>query len=135
MNLNLIKILSFFIGLFITLLIISYYKINEPFSVASQLTELSEKIANPISQPLSLSLLSDLSSMINKNSIDDDSIIPYNGYKFMSINTFNDINKISISDGKWYDINTTNKYYDYNYNHYFKFDKVINFEKGYTHQY
>jgi hypothetical protein len=68
--------------------------------------------------------------MINKNKIDDDSILPYVGYKFMSINTFNDINKISISNGKWYDIDTENKHYDYNYNHYFKFDTLINFEKN-----
>ena len=128
MNLNLIKILSFFIGLFITLLIISYYKINEPFSVSSQLTEFSEKIAKPISNPLTL--LSQLSSMINKDITDDDSLIPYTGYKFMSINTYNDINKISLSDGKWYDIDTMNKHYDFNYNHYFKFGTLINFEKN-----
>ena len=129
MNLNLIKILSFFIGLFITLLFISYYKIHESFSVSSQLQDLSEKIARPLSNPLSL--LSELSSMIKKDSTnDDDSIIPYTGYKFMSINTYNNINKISLSDGKWYDIDTTNKNYDYNYNHYFKFDKSINLEKN-----
>ena len=128
MNLNLIKILSFFIGLFITLLIISYYKINEPFSVSSQLTNLSEKIAKPLSNPLTL--LSQLSSMINKDITDDDSLIPYAGYKFMSINTYNDINKISMSDGKWYDIDTKNKHYDFNYNHYFKFGTLINFEKN-----
>ena len=128
MNLNLIKILSFFIGLFITLLIISYYKINEPFSVSSQLTNLSEKIAKPLSNPLTL--LSQLSSMINKDITDDDSLIPYAGYKFMSINTYNDINKISLSDGKWYDIYTKYKHYDFNYNHYFKFGTLINFEKN-----
>ena len=128
MNLNLIKILSFFIGLFITLLIISYYKINEPFSVALQLTNLSEKIAKPLSNPLTL--LSQLSSMINKDITDDDSLIPYAGYKFMSINTYNYINKISMSDGKWYDIDTKNKHYDFNYNHYFKFGTLINFEKN-----
>jgi len=128
MNLNLIKILSFFIGLFITLLFISYYKIHESFSVSSQLQDLSEKIAKPLSNPLSL--LTELSSMIKKDLNDDDSIIPYSGYKFMSINTYNDINKISLSDGKWYDIDTANKNYDYNYNHYFKFDTSINLEKN-----
>ena len=128
MNLNLIKILSFFIGLFITLLFISYYKIHESFSVSSQLQDLSEKIAKPLSNPLSL--LTELSSMIKKDSNEDDSIIPYDGYKFMSINTYNDINKISLSDGKWYDIDTKNKNYDYNYNNYFKFDTSINLEKN-----
>ena len=131
MNLNLIKILSFFIGLFITLLIISYYKIYEPFSVSSQLMDLSEKIAKPLSNPLSL--LSELSSMVNKevyDDVNDDSNIPYRGYKFMCINTYYDTKKISISDGKWYDIDTDNKHYDYNYNHYFKFNTLINLEKN-----
>jgi|688.fasta_scaffold305835_1 hypothetical protein len=130
MNLNLIKILSFFIGLFITLLFISYYKIYEPFSVSSQLTELSEKIAKPLSNPLSL--LSELSSMVKQISDDDDddSMIPYRGYKFMCINTYNDIKKISISDGKWYDVDSDNKHYDFNYNNYFKFNTIINFEKN-----
>lgn len=129
MNLNLIKILSFFIGLFITLLLISYYKIYEPFSVSSQLTDLSEKIAKPLSNPLTL--LSELSSMVKEiSNDDDDSIIPYKGYKFMCINTYNDVKKISISDGKWFDIDSINKHYDFNYNNYFKFNKSINFEKN-----
>jgi hypothetical protein len=131
MNLNLIKILSFFIGLFITLLLISYYKIYEPFSVSSQLTELSEKIAKPLSNPLTI--LSELSSMIKKvsdNENDDDSIIPYKGYKFMCINTYDDTDKISLSDSKWFDVDTDNKHHDFNYNHYFKFNKSINYEKN-----
>jgi len=128
MNLNLIKILSFFIGLFITLLIISYYKIYEPFSVSSQLVDLSSKIAAPLSNPLSL--LSELSSMIKQDNADDDSIIPYNGYKFMSINTYKDVNKISITNGKWYDVDTDVKHYDFNYNNYFKFNTLINLEKN-----
>jgi hypothetical protein len=129
MNLNLIKILSFFIGLFITLLLISYYKIYEPFSVSSQLTDLSEKIAKPLSNPLTL--LSELSSMVKEiSNDDDDSIIPYKGYKFMCINTYNDVKKISISDGKWFDVDSINKHYDFNYNNYFKFNKSINFEKN-----
>ena len=130
MNLNLIKILSFFIGLFITLLLISYYKIYEPFSVSSQLTDLSEKIAKPLSNPLTL--LSELSSMVKQISDDDDddSINPYKGYKFMCINKYNNIKKISISYGKWYDVDSDNKHYDFNYNNYFKFNTLINFEKN-----
>ena len=128
MNLNLIKILSFFIGLFITLLIISYYKIYEPFSVSSQLVDLSSRIAAPLSNPLSV--LSDLSSMINHDNADDDSIIPYDGYKFMCINTYKNVNKISITYGKWFDVDTDVKHYDYNYNNYFKFNTLINLEKN-----
>jgi hypothetical protein len=131
MNLNLIKILSFFIGLFIALIAISYYKIYEPFSVSSQLEDLTTNITN-ITNPLSnpIIMLSELSSMANINLSDDDSIIPYKGYKFMCINTYKDINKISISDGKWYDIDVENKHYDFNYNNYFKFNTIINLEKN-----
>jgi len=131
MNLNLIKILSFFIGLFIALIAISYYKIYEPFSVSSQLEDLTTNISN-ITNPLSnpILMLSELSSMANINLSDDDSIIPYKGYKFMCINTYKDINKISISNGKWYDIDAENKHYDFNYNNYFKFNTIINLEKN-----
>ena len=83
---NFIKIFGFFIGLFITLLLISYIKINEPF------TNIEHSSIEPYhNKPM----------IINDN---DDSILPYNGYKFMSINTYKDINKIVINDGKWYDI-------------------------------
>ena len=134
MNLNLIKILSFFIGLFITLLFISYYKIYEPFSVSSQLEDLTaniSNISNPLINPLinPLTLLSELSSMTKINLNDDDSIVPYSGYKFMCINTYKD-NKILISEGKWYETDIENKYYDYNYNHYFKFNTIINLAKN-----
>ena len=130
MNLNLIKILSFFIGLFIALIAISYYKIYEPFSVSSQLEDLATNITT-ISNPLNtLSMLSELSSMAKNNLTDDDSIIPYEGYKFMCINTYKNIDKISISDGKWYDIDVDDKHYDFNYNNYFKFNTIINLVKN-----
>jgi hypothetical protein len=68
--------------------------------------------------------------MANINLSDDDSIIPYKGYKFMCINTYKNIDKISISDGKWFDIDVENKYYDFNYNNYFKFNTIINLVKN-----
>ena len=77
---------------------------------------------------ISLSLR--LSSMIKPDNADDDSIIPYDGYKFMCINTYKDVNKISITNGKWYDVDTDVKHYDFNYNNYFKFDTLINLEKN-----
>lgn len=108
MNISLIKILSFFIGLFIILVIISYLKINESFTNITTI---------PISS---------IKPLINN----DDGIIPFNGYKFIAINTYKDINKISLTDGKWYDIDTENKIYDYNYNKYFTFNKILTLEKN-----
>jgi CHASE3 domain sensor protein len=37
MNIKLIKIFSFFIGLFITLAILSYYNVNEKFTVEPEI--------------------------------------------------------------------------------------------------
>jgi hypothetical protein len=112
MNSNLVKIFAFFIGLFITLIIISFIRVNEPFTnISSALSGLSS--LSPISQ---LSGLIELSSNIKdniKNYIDnkeDDSILPYNGYKFMCINTYNNIDNILINDGKWYDIDSSLNY-------------------------
>jgi hypothetical protein len=105
---NFIKIFGFFIGLFITLLLISYIKINEPF------TNIEHSSIEPYhNKPM----------IINDN---DDSILPYNGYKFMSINTYKDINKIVINDGKWYDIDNDDLY--------FKFDKLITLDKNYINK-
>jgi hypothetical protein len=175
MNINLIKILSFFIGLFITLIIISFYKINEHFTIntdfidaipnttnttntttannpdttntnntnnenfkditSDTITAITDTVndlslLSPMSSPIKI--LADLSSMISKKSSDndDDSEIPFSGYKFICINTYKNIDKISIADGRWYDIDTKKTYDKYNYNHYFKFSKIINFEKN-----
>ncbi len=118
---NLIKIFGFFIGLFITLVLISYYKINEPF------TDISVKIPSispiPVIPAIATVLSSNIDSIINDN---DDSIIPYKGYKFICINTYTNINKIALNDGKWYDIDNNNLY--------FKFDKLIKLEKNYVNK-
>ena len=146
MNINLIKILSFFIGLFITLLIISFFKINEHFSVlpdkepeTNNISNIANDVITSINDTVNMisplkmtNLLSDLTSMVSMNKKeDDDSIIPFSGYKFICINTYKDINKISIANSKWYDIDIDiNKHIDYNYNHYFKFNKIINLDKN-----
>lgn len=105
---NLIKIFGFFLGLFITLFLISYVKINEPFTNVN-LT--------------SIEPFYDKTMIIDDN---DDSILPYNGYKFMCINTYNDINKVDITNGKWYDID--------NKDFYFKFDKLITLDKNFVNK-
>ena len=133
MNSNLIKIFAFFIGLFITLIIISYIKINESFtdiSSSSSLSTLSSPIIG-ISSPISTiaTIVNKISNLTDDN-INDDSILPYKGYKFMCINTYKNIDTISITDGKWYDIDITMNYIDYNYNNYFKFSKLINLESN-----
>jgi hypothetical protein len=121
MNSNLIKIFAFFIGLFITLIIISFTRINEPFSniSSSLLTPLSTKIKDGI-----IKYIDD-----DKNDDDDkDSKLPYKGYKFMCINTYDNINKINANDGKWYEIDNKGEDISYNYNNYFSFSKIINLE-------
>ena len=133
MNSNLIKVFAFFLGLFITLIIISYIKINESFtdiSSSSSLSTLSSPIIG-ISSPISTiaTIVNKISNLTDDN-INDDSILPYKGYKFMCINTYKNIDTISITDGKWYDIDSTMNYIDYNYNNYFKFSKLINLESN-----
>jgi hypothetical protein len=132
MNSNLIKVFAFFLGLFITLIIISYIKINESFTDISSSSSVS--LSSPIigiSSPIST-----IATIINKigdftdDNINNDSILPYKGYKFMCINTYKNTDTISITDGKWYDIDSTMNYIDYNYNNYFKFSKLINLESN-----
>jgi hypothetical protein len=105
---NFIKIFGFFIGLFITLLLISYVKINEPF------TNIEHS---------SLETFHDKTMIIDEN---DDSILPYHGYKFICINTYNDITKVDINNGKWFD-------YD-NKDLFFKYDKIISLDKNFVNE-
>lgn len=134
MNSNLIKIFAFFLGLFITLIIISYIRINESFTTDISLSS-STTPTSLISPIIGItSPISTIATIINNiNNIDDDnknddSILPYRGYKFMCINTYKNTDTISINDGKWYDIDSSMNYIDYNYNNYFKFSKIINLE-------
>ena len=105
---NFIKIFGFFIGLFITLLLISYVKITEPF------TNIEHSSVEPFH---------DKTMIINDN---DDSILPYYGYKFMAVNTYNDITKVDINNGKWFDFDTNDLY--------FKYDKMITLDKNYVNE-
>lgn len=116
MNLYLVKIFSFFIGLFIMLVILSYYKLNENFTIPTKYLEgfhNKEKIIKD-------------DNGNDPNEIDN-SILPYKGHKFICINTFEDTDKISQADGRWYDIDSSDTV-DFNYNNYFNFKKSISFE-------
>jgi len=112
MNINLIKFISFFIGLFITLVMLSYYKIIEPF------TDVQPEIKDEKKDETK-------KENFDIITVDNQSVLPFEGYKFICINTYLDITKISLNDGKWFDNNSENKYYDLNYNNYFKFNKAI----------
>lgn len=125
MNISLIKFLSFLIGLFIILVIISYYKINEPF------TNIDKSNLISFTPPTSnITNINDIPKNNNNDDNDNDDIIPFKGYKFIAINTYKDINKISLTDGKWYDIDTEIKNYEYNSNQYFTFNKTLKLEKN-----
>jgi hypothetical protein len=138
MNTNLVKIFAFFIGLFITLIIISFVRVNEPFTNMSvpSLSSLSispiatlSALSSPIAQLAGLTEITTNIADDIKNYIDyknDDSILPYNGYKFMCINTYNNLDNIVINDGRWYDIDSSLNYLGFNYNNYFTFSKIIN---------
>jgi hypothetical protein len=123
---TLIKIFGFFIGLFITLLIISHLKINEPFTnVSLSLPSLPTlptfpNLASIISGHLEIA---NASPIVDEN---DDSILPYKGYKFMCINTYNNKIKLSQEQGKWFDIDNDNLF--------FKFNKLIPIEYNYVNK-
>jgi hypothetical protein len=113
MNINLIKILSFFIGLFITLVILSYYKINEPFTDQPE-NKVEDKEEEKENKEEFIPI-----------TVNDQSVLPFEGYKFMCINTYLDIGNISLNDGKWYDNYSEKRHYDLNVNNYFKFNQGI----------
>jgi hypothetical protein len=70
--------------------------------------------------------------------------IPYKGFKFICINTYKDINKLSLAKGKWYDIDNDDSDDDDDKNHkkedendikckkknHFKFEKTIVLRKN-----
>ena len=110
MNLLIIRILGFIIGFFLTLIIINYLNIQnkkiENFRINTTLHKNIEKFTT---------------SQTNE-------LIPYSKYKYMSINTYYDINKISNSEGRWYecDLIKSKNSSILNEYHYFTYDKTIN---------
>jgi len=112
MNIFLIKLLGFLIGLFITLFIIDYYDINK---LNVETFETKPVIPPPTSNQQPPAIVS------------DDSQIPYKSFKYMCINTFFDITKIDNKINRWYesDIDKT-KLTDTNGKDYFSYDTLIN---------
>lgn len=87
MNLLFLKVLGFFIGLFLTLFIINYVNIQNKKKENFEIVKLTkETFSNPVVST-------------SKN----DYSIPHNNYKYMSISTYNDIKNISNTEGRWYD--------------------------------
>ena len=115
MNQIVIKVLGFLIGFFITLFLISYINIvNKKIEKFSLKTPSKESYTN--------SNTSDYSTVTNN----DYSMIPFTSNKYMCINTFFDIKKISNTEGRWYECelpineynpeNNTYNYFTYNKN-------------------
>lgn len=112
MNILIIKILGFLIGLFITLVIIDIYDIKR------------KKVETFQNKPIIPLAIPKEPEQINTNDL---SLIPYNSYKYMCINTFFDITKIDNNKNRWYECDLEkNKPITINENSYFTFDKIIN---------
>lgn len=117
---NIIKVFSFFLGFFITLIIINYFKIE------------NKKIENfTVIKPSKETYINNTNSNNNINKINLE-VIPYKKYKYMCINTFFDIKKISNTEGKWYECELRMDNYNpiNNEYHYFTFDKMINYKQN-----
>jgi hypothetical protein len=120
MNIFLIKLFGFLVGLFITLFIIDYYDIRrkniETFETKPIIP--TEKQITPKENP------------VNQN---NDSLIPYKSFKYMCINTFFDITKIDNNFNRWYECDLDKnliKTLKTNENHYFTYDKIINVKQN-----
>jgi hypothetical protein len=120
MNIFLIKLLGFLIGLFITLFIIDYYdnkrKTIETFQTTPPIIPSSN-----VNQP---------NTQVIKN---EASFIPYKSFKYMCINTYFDITYINNTLFRWFECDLDKKLINninINENHYFTFDKMINVKKN-----
>jgi hypothetical protein len=104
-----IKILGFFIGLFFILIIINYFNLKD------------KKI-----EPFQTSVPNDIKTVTVLNNNAD---IPFKTNKYMCINTYNDIRKISNSEGRWYEcdlpVDSYNKI-EVNENQYISYTSNIN---------
>jgi hypothetical protein len=123
MNLNIIKILGFLIGLFLALLLIYYANIQikkiENFDVKTPSNYDSIPVTGVVSTNISSSLINDVS------------IIPYKKFKYMCINTFYNSNKITNSEGRWYETDLPiEKYNEPNQYHYFTYKNLINLKQN-----
>jgi hypothetical protein len=116
---NIIKVFSFFIGFFITLFLINYLNLE------------NKKVENfNIKTPSKETYTNNTTNIDNniRNNELNYQIIPYKKYKYMCINTFFDMKKISNTEGRWYESDLKIEDYNPNINeyHYFTFNKIIN---------
>jgi hypothetical protein len=114
MNVLIIKIVGFLVGLFTTLFIISLYDIRK------------KKIETFQTKPI---IPSSNISQITPVNINNDAFIPYTSFKYMCINTFFDITKIDNNVNRWYECDLdkgNNQIITTNEKHYFTFDNIIN---------
>lgn len=112
MNVLIIKILGFLIGLFTTLVIIDIYDIKR------------KKVETFENKPIIPLAIPKEPEQIIKDNL---ALIPYNSYKYMCINTFFDITKIDNNNNRWYECDLEkDKEITTNEKSYFTFDKIIN---------
>lgn len=128
-----IKLLAFFLGFLITLLIINYFSIQklkkETFtsdtssSVINALNGLPPSTNTIIQSAIPVQGSTGIVPISTTGTLTDAKFIPYKSYKYMCINTFNDLTKISNTERRWYEIDlekTTgiedNKYHYFTYN-------------------
>ena len=138
MNIFLIKLLGFLIGLFITLFIIDYYDIRK-----KKIETFETKPLIPVVNPPPRVAIPPPPPVVNppprvaippppvviKDSNNESSLIPYKSFKYMCINTYFDISKINNSLLRWYECDLAKvliNSIESNEKHYFTFDKIIN---------
>ena len=154
MNSFLIKLLGFFLGLLIISIIISFIKVKEVregFTDVISIDKIGDYNDDDNFKHRILKLKNfditrfNLYKKDDDKKKDDDSSddeyennklhLPYKGFKFICINTYIDINKLSLIKGKWYDIDYNNHDEDNddnkcNKDYYFTFDKTITLRKN-----
>jgi len=137
-----IKLLGFFLGFLITLLIINYITIEktkiETFNTLNPVQLYNSDVSyrptasTPAPTPAPTPASTPAPEIITNTGQDDlinAKLIPYKANKFMSINTFIDTELLSNEENRWYDIDidkTKKREITENINHYFTFNNNIN---------
>lgn len=137
MNELIIKVFSFFIGLFLTLFLINYINIQNKKKENFEIIKLNKETFtnSSTSSSTSSSTNNNTSSSTNNNNIKIEYPLPHNNYKYMSISTYFDIKHLSNTEGRWYDIDiNTSNLIDYsksiNQKDYFTFTKMCNLKNN-----
>lgn len=130
----LIKILGFFIGFFITIIVINYIYIDNNKNKSIQdLIKIPNYYHIPTIETFDNNTIK-TEPKTETEMNDNNQLIPYKEYKFMCITTFYDIKQISNSQGKWfeceYKTTNANANANTNTNSYFTYDKNINLKSN-----